>query len=226
MEPNVLVGLNCSLSPSPFSIASVLYAQRRAKEQGISCTVRMSQQTISGYLMSNTFANEMAKNDTFTHLLLSCDDIWFPEDTIIKLVNDDKDIVSGVYRRRGDDNAICAFLFPGDSLAKHINEKDLAHVVYAPGHSMLVKREVIQKVYEAYPETEYKDQDGEVIRGIFMPFMHRGMLYLDDYAFCARATACGFKCWIDFSVRLKHRWYVWLDVPDHADDAQCVPENQ
>lgn len=222
---NVLVGLNCSLSPSPFSIASVLYAQRKASGERIAVTVRMSQQTVSGYLMGDTFARELVKDKKFTHLFMSCDDIWFPEETITTLVKRDKDIISGLYRRRGDDHAVCAYLKPDANLAKHINNRELVQSVYCPGHSMLIKREVIEKVYENYPETEYKDQDGETVRGIFMPFIYRGALFLDDYAFSARAVACGFTCWIDFSVRLRHRWYTWLEVPDHVDEQDCKPEN-
>ena len=218
MEPNVLIGLNCSLSPSPFSIALMMNAKTKANEVGIKATIRMSQQSVSGYLMGNTFALDVINSDKYTHLLMACDDIAVPEDAIIKLVQDDKDIISGIYRRRGDDNKLCAYLFDTDKLAQHVNNKELVEVVYCPGHSMLVKREVLVKMYEAYPETEYRNEDGNMIRGIFMPFVYRGTLFLDDYAFSARAVALGFKCWMDFSVRLRHRWYVWLDVPDKIDE--------
>jgi hypothetical protein len=218
VKANVLFGMNCSLSPSPFSIASAILAQQTAKVAGIGCTLRMSQQTISGYLLGNGLAAEIHKDNTFTHMLLGCDDLAFSEDAIVKLVNDDKDIVTGVYRRRGDDNSICACLFQGDTIEHHINEKDLAEVVYCPGHMMLVKKKVIDDLYEAFPDTEYKDQTGEMVRGLFMPFVANGLLYLDDYGFSARARSRGFTCWIDFSVRFRHRWYVWLDVPEHVEE--------
>lgn len=150
-------------------------------------------------------AHFLASRDT--HLFIAADDIVCPPDTIVRLVNDNKDIVSGIYRKN-----VIQRLEPANKVnsAEEFLEKykqgGVYETEYGACHTMTIKREVIEKMVKDYPELEYDDQCGsnEVHYGLFFPIIKDRKVYQDDWAFSIRAKQSGFKIWDDFGCRLKH----------------------
>lgn len=212
---SILVGLNCSMSPAPEAIATLMRAQRLALREGINSSIAMEKQAISGFLMANAIAHDVITKEEYTHMMFTADDIKVPDDFITKLVDADKDIISGTYVRRGYDDLL-GVLEDGD-VAGHLEAKDIAEAKMCPGHSMLVKKHVLIEVANKFKELTYRVRDGRDVVAIFMPFIHRGALISDDYAFSLRAKTCGFSCWIDFGMRFEHRTEVWQKVPDKLE---------
>jgi hypothetical protein len=78
-----------------------------------------------------------------------------------------------------------------------------------------VKRKVLEDMAKAYPELDYHNVgDGEIVHGFWIPYIEpkEQRLFCDDWAFCMRARNIGYKCWLDFGVRLEHRCDIWLGI--------------
>jgi hypothetical protein len=210
-KANVLMFINCSLSPAPEALAHYFMAQQAAQKVGIDSTFSIMKMTANPYLALNSTSHTLINTPSYTHLMVTSDDIICDDDMIIKLVNDDKDIVSGVYRTRdATTNGLAVYGVPGESFDEWMAGGALVERKYSSSHTMTIKREVIEKVVEMHPELDFMAETGETVHGIWMPYIKDKRIYCDDWAFCQRATDAGFKCWIDFRVKLAHRCDVWL----------------
>jgi hypothetical protein len=70
---------------------------------------------------------------------------------------------------------------------------------------MLIRRHVIEHMIEKHPEWEYKgDGDGETEHALFDFMILDGQYIGEDYAFCLRARAEGFKIYLDPMISLPH----------------------
>ena len=210
-NPHVLMFINCSLSPSPEALVHYFQAQQKAQKEGIDSTFSIMKMTASPYLAINSVCHTLLAEPKFTHLMITSDDTVCDDDLIIKLVNDDKDIVSGVYRTRDAmTNGLAVYGLPGENFDEWMKAGALVERKYSNSQSMTIKREVIEKVVEAHPELDFLSETGETVHGIWMPYIKDKRIYCDDWAFCQRATDLGFKCWIDFNVKLAHKCDIWL----------------
>jgi hypothetical protein len=140
-----------------------------------------------------------------THLFIAADDVLYPEDCIVKLVNDDKDIVCGIYRKN-----VLFELQPanyGDGTPETFLARFRAGGLYetevASCHSLTIKRGVLEKMVADYPELAYKHNE-QTHYGLFLPTIQDGVVYQDDWAFSRRAKQSGFTMWDDFDCKLKH----------------------
>jgi len=142
-----------------------------------------------------------------THLFLGADDVVYPPDTLVRLINADRDIVSGIYRKNRLDRIEPANLVEsGEKFLACLHEGGIYETEFAAGHTMTIKRAVIEKMVADYPELEYDDKNGsgEVHYGLFLPIIESRQCYQDDWSFSIRARKSGFRIWNDFGVKLKH----------------------
>lgn len=139
-----------------------------------------------------------------THLFVAADDVIFPQDAIVRLVNADKDVVSGIYRKN-DLAGISPANYVVTSEDFHDKFKDggLFETQFASGHSMTIKRHVVENMIVDYPELEYRQGDKRH-SAIFLPMIHDDCALQDDWAFSVRARQSGFTLWDDYGCRLKH----------------------
>ena len=211
MEGRVLLGMNCSLAPAPEALATWIKAQNYAESKGINVELQLYQMTANSYLIDHSLINDVVNKKRFSHLMWASDDTIPSEDIIVRLVNDDKDIISGVYRTR-DPNTPTLAVWGGDteSFNKYLEDGAVIEREFSSGHSLLMKQEVVSAVYDAHPELDFVTAEGVTIRSLFMPFIRDKKIYLNDWAFCQRAKDLGFKCWVDFGVKLNHKCFVWL----------------
>jgi hypothetical protein len=130
----------------------------------------------------------------------------YPPDTIVRLVNDDKDVVSGIYRK--NNLTVCEpanRAASGEEFMRHYQEGGVYETDYAAGHTMTIKREVIEKMAQDYPELQfYHPFTKKPLYGFFLPIIKDRVAFLDDWAFSIRARQSGFTLWSDFGVRLRH----------------------
>jgi|TARA_R100000479_G_scaffold129345_1_gene67712 hypothetical protein len=116
------------------------------------------------------------EKDVYTHLLFIDSDIDFNADTIFKMLEFDKDIISCPYPMKmlswdkmwrrwhekedavetADDLAKSGFTFPVkvDDPNSIFSSKGLIELTHAPTGCMLIKREVLEKMIKEYPELE------------------------------------------------------------------------
>jgi hypothetical protein len=142
-----------------------------------------------------------------THMMCIDSDIgWNPTD-VKKLIDYDEDFVASLYPARGER----CFLFRGiygENKRMEISEKKLLEMEYIPAGFMLLKRCVLEKMIEHFPELYYipKDESLKHTAGyyLFATELHDGEFWGEDYVFCRRAHQAGFKIWIDPTIALDH----------------------
>lgn len=163
----------------------------------------------------NSIAMEALKVGA-THLLFLDDDNPVPSDTLVKLLEADKDVViAPILGRNPNKNGIyplCAFYsfeIDGIKLYKNIQvfrDSGNLHRIDAGGTGcMLIKAKVLEKMYSVYKdrmfERTYVKLDKKiVVDGI--EFDARSMS--EDVEFSERVIDLGFEMWLDDRVRPFH----------------------
>ena len=142
-----------------------------------------------------------------THLMfVDADFRWAPE-YIPRLIQADKDVVCGLYPMK-----CVPPRFVINAIEHGDKEGNLEEVATAGTGFMMIKRECIEAMVAAYPETKYNDTIGVGVE--YEPFMYAlfdtlidgDKNYLsEDWAFCHRWRQLGNKVWVDKSVILDHQ---------------------
>lgn len=180
----------------------------------------------------------MMANPKATHLMFIDADINFDCLDILHMLQHDKDIVVGAYPKKDLNwNAMSSHMkanpdLPvedlknlGSNYALNFDwdynedgkpilktENGLIKLKDAATGFMLIKREVIMKMIEAYPELYFNndlnlDTEFEKWTYLFFDCMHEQETkrYLsEDYAFCRRWQAIGGEVWLDPCISLDH----------------------
>jgi len=90
-------------------------------------------------------------------------------------------------------------------------EKNLTEVKHVPTGFMMIKRGVIEKMFESYPSTKYTDDvnflepgDEKYTYALFDCGVEDGHYLSEDWLFCSRWKKMGGSTWIDISINLSH----------------------
>ncbi len=176
-------------------------------------------------------------NPNITHLLFIDTDIEFDPDSIIRMLKFDKEIVCGPYPKKHIDLKKVRDIIlknPEIDLDK-LESKTLEYVVnllplkeggiiqhtngfikcmYAGTGFMLIKRDLLLKMKEKFPELKYTNDvngyDSPETRDNFYAFFDCfvdpvSKRYLsEDYAFCQRFLEIGGDIWLDILCNLNH----------------------
>ncbi len=168
-----------------------------------------------------------------THLLYIDADITFNPECVVRMIQEDKDITAALYPKKG-----LNFSKIRDVSIKNpdMDTLKLEHIChdyvlnvdggnipiqrgfikckYVGTGFMLIKREVIEKMIEAYPETKYNNDiagyDTPELRNnfyaLFDCIIHpESKRYLsEDYLFCERWSKIGGEIWADITAQLTH----------------------
>lgn len=128
---------------------------------------------------------------------IDSDMAWTPED-FIKLYESDKDIVSGVYV---SDHGVLMYT-PSDRA--HLEQEDLVEITHAGFGFIAVKSGVFEAMPRPWFQTRFSKttiEDKEYL----VPFG-------EDYSWCVTARSCGYKIFLDPTVRLVHHKQIPLKV--------------
>jgi len=213
--------------------------------------------TISDSLISrgrNQLVAKFMANKAFTHIMFIDVDLAFNHEDILKLLWHDKEVMTGAYpiKEIQWDKVV---KLVGDGCEKEkIAEKSTRFVVNpvvgenkkvrvdngaisihdAGTGFMLIKREAFEKLFEAYPELQYRDDTGS-LKGdeldnsyaLFNSYVDDdGRFLSEDYGFCRYWQKLGGEVWVDPSIELVHlgrfeykgRMIDWL-----VDNASTTP---
>jgi hypothetical protein len=175
----------------------------------------------------NMLVSKFMDNETATHLFFIDSDIGFEVPQVIRMIEADKDVVAGMYPLKmmdWDENALArarggepldyaAIRFVGTPLMPLEREGAFVAGEYAGNGFMMIKREAITRMFEAYPNLHYKCAHNSA-DGYFSPNQYalfdtaideETKEYLsEDYAFCQRWRKVGGKVWLDTESRLVH----------------------
>ena len=189
----------------------------------------------------NTLTSFFMENEKATHMFFIDADIEFNPEDVLRMLAYDKPVITGAYPKKAlnwdsilnaarspnlnetaetieghSSNYVTNFDYPKDENGQPIPnvqiQNNLIKLLDAGTGFMMIKKEVIQKMFDAYPDTKYNNDLN--IDNKFEPYMYalfdciidpESKRYLsEDYTFCRRWQAIGGEIWLDPRVALNH----------------------
>ena len=165
---------------------------------------------VGGYSAIDQGRNQMATDalhDGFEETLWIDSDISFHPDAVEMLRSHELPIVAGVYPQKGR-RALASHIIPGTPSMTFGKEGCLVEMLYAGTGFLLVRREVYLTLQRELNLPVCNERFGQPMIPYFQPLIRAiddGYWYLaEDYAFCHRARACGYRIMADTRIRLGH----------------------
>lgn len=176
----------------------------------------------------NHIANSFLRQKEFSHLLFVDADLGFPADAALRYFRSDRDVVCGIYpvkhldvdKLRRMPPELCSVDAVASSLTYTVKlkggckvDKDgLIGVEYGSTGFMMIKRQVLERMAEAYPELLYhnayintNDEGNDNYAFFDTAIDQENRDYLpEDYAFCKRWTSLGGTIHADVLSRFIH----------------------
>jgi len=157
--------------------------------------------------------NAMFLESTCTHLFFIDADIEFEPESIVRMLAMNKPIITSAYPKKTLPIDYAINLKFSDPERKKVRiENGAVEVLDASTGFFCVKRSVMDKMIEAYPELHYRNDSS--IDSKFNPFCYSFFdtihdpddnRYLsEDYTFCRRWQAIGGTVWLDPNTKLNH----------------------
>lgn len=148
----------------------------------------------------------------FEEIMWIDSDIRFLPDQVDMLRSHGKEIIGGVYVRKGASGlSIC--LFNKTENITFGKEGGMKEVQYSGAGFLLTQREVYERMGGDLPDFHY--DGGKKAKHYFQHVYAAGndgenLILGEDYSFCDRATDEGYKIYVDSSIRLGHVGsYAW-----------------
>lgn len=151
----------------------------------------------------NMLVEQFLKSDCTELLFIDADVIPQPED-ILRLVaqSGDKDVTAGMYPRRAKDRKFFLDFYLNEEGDLEFDSAMMRANRVGTGF-MLIRRHVIEQIAER--SDKYLGQDGVgQVANVFEFSMLDGKFVGEDYTFCDKAIATGFKVWVDVEICLPH----------------------
>lgn len=191
------------MQPYDESMDSLNIAMREAASQGFGISLQKVRGGAPGFQNYGTALYHMLEAGE-THLFVTGDDVLYPPDVILRLVAADKHVISAIYRKSVVHRIEPAnYVVTPEEFLTRLKEGKVYETPLAAGHSMTIKREVIEKMIVDYPELTYQQGD-QTHHALFLPMIKDGVCYQDDWSFSLRARQSGFTLWDDYGCKLKH----------------------
>jgi hypothetical protein len=230
-KPLIVVGTPCfgGLVSQDYTL-SLLNLSAAAPKEGFDVAVVMLGNDALITRGRSAIVARFLDNPSATHLLFVDADITFSVEQVTRMLAFDKDFVAGLYPAKIIDWNQLANRF-GES-TETLDEAGLAYVgalcegtearreqgfatgVYAGTGFQLIKRNVFERMFKAYPEMKYKGlhafprpaHGSENLYALFdcMIDPETGVYLSEDYAFCRRWRAIGGEIWLDLDSKLNH----------------------
>jgi len=189
----------------------------------------------------NTLVSFFMENEKATHLFFIDADIEYNPEDVLRMLAYDKPVITGAYPKKAinwdsilnaarspnldetaetieghSSNYVTNFDYPedkdGNKLPNVQISDNLIKLLDAGTGFMMIKKEVIQEMFDKFPETKYNNDLN--IDNKFEPFMYalfdciidpQSRRYLsEDYTFCRRWQQIGGDIWLDPRVALNH----------------------
>jgi hypothetical protein len=168
-----------------------------------------------------------------THLFFIDADISFKPEDVLKLILHNKPVVAGIYPSKKVDlnNLVGRKIYSLNEIQKEVSQyvinltpehrqllrdnpdtkveietiDGLVEVQDAGTGFMMIKRQVIEDMIKAYPETAYEhEEDRSTWHALFDCIIDDNRYLSEDYTFCRRWQKMGGKIFIDPSIVLDH----------------------
>lgn len=177
----------------------------------------------------NSIVAKFYSNSNYSHLLFLDADLMFAPESVLKLLNEDKELIGCPYPKKiynWDKVKSCLNQNSDDLegikplltdinynfLSKEDNVKVKNTIVKCkdiPTGFMLIRRSLITSLMMAYPERKYKNNiaglnDGDFYYDFFGTGVINGYYLSEDYYFCHLVRSLGIDCWLETAYTLGH----------------------
>lgn len=177
----------------------------------------------------NTLVTQFLNTPGATHLLFIDADIAFEASQVYQMLSFDQDFVAGIYplkvidwsnaamRRAagaGETFQTAPLLYVGTLCPNNALEREgrFATGVYCGGGFMMLKRQMIERMIAAYPESRYKsahaysNAKGDANYALFECMIDKetSAYISEDFGFCQKWRDIGGKIWLDTEGKLTH----------------------
>lgn len=154
----------------------------------------------------NNLVAKMMLNEKATHFMFIDADIRFQPESIFSMMACDKEVIGGLYPKKKLPIDYVINLKPQTKIQGDIFTVDTMGTGF-----LMFKREVVEKLIEAHPDTKYVDDVG--LGKQYEPYMFalfdteidaKGHYLSEDWTFCRRWAALGGDIWAHGKVLLNH----------------------
>ena len=151
----------------------------------------------------NTCVAFMMGNPAATHLMFVDADIEWVASDVIKLASLDKDVIGGAYPKKTLPIDFVVNAMP-NQVGNIIEVEDIG------AGFLMIKREVIQQMFNAYPHLKYKNTIGldtkydDLCYALFDTMLVNDHYLSEDYGFCYLWKQLGSLIYLDKSIILGH----------------------
>ena len=165
---------------------------------------------LSGCSIISKARNKLVSNfmsSDCTDLLFVDADVVINVEAVTRLLalSTDKDVVAGTYPRRAADAKFFLDFYLDEEKKLEFDENGLMRVESVATGFMLIRRHVLEHMISTHPEWKYAgDGEGEDEYAVFDFLLVDGQYIGEDYTFCRRARAEGFKIYLDPMISLPH----------------------
>lgn len=132
---------------------------------------------------------------------------WDPR-AVIRLIESQKEFSGGVYPSRDGKGFIFRPCVEADDRIVMCPDTHLLKMEYIPAGFMLIKREVVSRLRDRYPELYYSPKDprsdSESAFCFFNTELWNGEFWGEDYVFCRRVREAGIDIWVDPLIQFNH----------------------
>ena len=135
------------------------------------------------------------------------DDITWSAGAAMHVINTPGDIVAGIYPLK---QAEPRFPVVIHTTATHQPEQRADGCIAAaalPTGFMCIRRSVLERMVEAYPEQRYVDDKGDTYYDLFPQGVDNGQWVGEDYAFCRLWKRLGGEMWVQANIDFEHAGY-------------------
>lgn len=159
---------------------------------------------------NNLVTKALTKYPEMTHFFFIDDDVSFPAEAVLTLIDAPHDVCAGVYPKKSDAPDFPCNLYHDPETMRPI-EKDGWHKAQSvPTGFLCIKAHVLRKMAATAPR--YRDLGGEVCWNIFesgffaepQPDGLEGQWWGEDPAFCRRHIADGGEIWVKADIEFGH----------------------
>lgn len=154
----------------------------------------------------NSLVNQFLESDC-TELLFIDSDIHFKHQDILRIMalGSDLDVVAGAYPRRAKDQMFFADLYYNEHGGIELTPEGLMRVNRIGTGFMFIRRHVIETLRDKHPEWKYWVDVEKKYHYSLFDFAVTPEGYMgEDYLFCDRVRAEGFKVYLDTETNLGH----------------------
>lgn len=163
-----------------------------------------------------------------THIMCIDSDMGWRHEAVLDFIQHDKDIVGGCYPARKQANKFHFQAVENDD-GSLVMDGPLIKMNYIPAGFMLIKRHVIEKMYQHFKELHYEPTDptheGRIQCALFNTEIAGGVLWGEDYVFCRHARETGFDIWVDPRYGFNHAGTVGC-LAEHLSNIKSEYQNE